>query len=516
MNSHDRRSAISGFFAQPLVSHTCMLVLLCVGIVCFRSTLDQLLRTWSNDATFSHCFLISPICVWLAWQRREVLKKTPVSPSVIGVSSLVVCVAIWVLAQLTDVKVVSELALVAMVPALIYSVYGLGIVRALVFPLGFLFFLVPFGRGLVPLLMEFTADISTTLLRLSGIPVHRSNMFISIPVGDFEVAKACSGLNYFVTGLVLGVLYGYLTYGTFRKRLLCFFAFLVIPIIANGLRVYFTILAGHLTNMRFGPGYEHIVFGRIFFVVMIGFIFWIGLQWKDSFEGPPALEAGSVNVGSNRGSLVIFVACIATLVAGPWVLGKATGRAPTDSTDLLGMIQLPSAAQGWDGPIARVSGWRPAYLGSMREENVSYSPLNGDPPVEVYVAVYGLRKAGGSEMISYRNQISADDLKHLNASERKSVDLGAYGRLVVSEQVISNSFGQRRIWSWFAVGGEMAGSGVEVKVREVLALLVGNAYNERIMVISTEDIRDSSARLERFVRAHEQCVSAAFSGSPCR
>ena len=64
-------------------------------------------------------------------------------------------------------------------------------------------------------------------------------------------------------------------------RNVCVLAAVLIPVLANGLRVYLTILASHLTNMRFGPGEEHITFGRIFFLVVIFAMLWIGRRWHD-------------------------------------------------------------------------------------------------------------------------------------------------------------------------------------------------------------------------------------------
>ncbi len=147
------------------------------------------------------------------------------------------------------------------------------------------------GRALVPLLMQITADVATEALRLSGVPILRNHMYISIPSGNFEVAKACSGLNYVITGFVLGVLYSFLTYRSWWKRLLSMAAFVVVPIIANGLRVYITIGVSHLTEMDFGPGKEHVTFGRVFFLIVIFAMFWIGRRWRD--EEPPARSAPS-------------------------------------------------------------------------------------------------------------------------------------------------------------------------------------------------------------------------------
>ena len=107
------------------------------------------------------------------------------------------------------------------------------------------------------------------LLQWTGIPVLRSHMYLTIPYGQFEVARACSGLNYFVTSLVLGVLYAYLNYRGWTKRIVCVAAFLVFPVVLNILRVYVIVVVSYLTEMRFGPGTEHVMFGRIFFVVVM-------------------------------------------------------------------------------------------------------------------------------------------------------------------------------------------------------------------------------------------------------
>ena len=129
------------------------------------------------------------------------------------------------------------------------------------FPLAFLVFAVPFGRALVPALMQVTADITVTALKWTGVPVFRQGMLLSIPGGDFEVARACSGLNYLMTGVVLGTLYAYLTYTDWRKRVAFVAVTVAVLIVANGIRAYLTVAIAHWSDMRYGTGYDHIVFG---------------------------------------------------------------------------------------------------------------------------------------------------------------------------------------------------------------------------------------------------------------
>ncbi len=162
--------------------------------------------------TYSHGGLVVPISLWLLWRcRHEVAPRTgrradgacSGSCSRASSGSSRGSRASWC---------VQQLAVVAMVSSVVLAVLGWPAYRQLAFPLAFLVFAVPFGRGLVPALMQVTADITATALKWTGVPVFRNGMLLSIPGGDFEVARACSGLNYLMTGVVLGTLYAYLTY----------------------------------------------------------------------------------------------------------------------------------------------------------------------------------------------------------------------------------------------------------------------------------------------------------------
>ena len=62
--------------------------------------------------------------------------------------------------------------LVLAVPA----VLGIRVTRAMLFPLGFLFFSVPIGEFLLPTLMAHTADFTIAALRASGVPVLREGL----------------------------------------------------------------------------------------------------------------------------------------------------------------------------------------------------------------------------------------------------------------------------------------------------------------------------------------------------
>jgi exosortase A len=478
-------------------------------------TVVSIFRKWSDDTAYSHGFLILPISLWLAWRKRTALAATPLQPSVRGLLAMLLCTLAWMVARGSGVLVVEQFAAVAMIPALVLAAVGWPAARVLIVPLAFLFFMVPFGRGLVPLLMHATADFSTLLLQWTGVPVYRTHMYISIPSGNFEVARACSGLNYFTTSLVLGFLYAYVNYRGWLKRAACVAAFAVIPVILNGLRVYLTILVSHLTEMRFGPGTEHVTFGRVFFVVMMLALFWIGRRWHD--EMPSAVAAAS---DRPRGTVAPWatwwplpLACLIAL-AGPPFVATSIARASEHLADRESLAELPAPAAGWQGPLDATGRWRPHYTGGLIERQGVYQTPGG-APVDVFVAVYGLGTTLGVEMISYSNVVFPEEHRSLAEDAYHTVTLSDGTSLEVREAVAGDDDARRLVWYWFVVGERPVLNPFAAKALEALAFVTRSADSERIVAISTPLDGPAAQRLEAFLQAHGRCVVPGFPVEAC-
>ncbi len=176
-------------------------------------------------------------------------------------------------------------------------------------------------------------------------------------------------------------LYAYLNYRGWLKRLTCVAAFIVIPVVLNGLRVYITILVSHLTDMRFGPGTEHVTFGRIFFVVVMLALFWIGRRWHDDVpvasHSEPPYKAVDSHVGSWTTWWPLALACMVAL-AGPPFVSASIARAQAQAADHSQLIVMPKLAADWRGPIDSAGqGWRPLYTGGVLEKHVVYDDATG-------------------------------------------------------------------------------------------------------------------------------------------
>lgn len=491
---------------------------LALVLVTHRETFASIVRKWEEDSSFSHGYVVLPIVLWLAWRKRHELRQTLPDPSWLGVVLLAGCSAAWVVARGTGVLVAEQLAAVGSLFAMFVAVAGVDMARVLAFPLAFMFFAVPFGRAIVPVLMHLTADFATAALQLSGVPVFRDHMHIMIPGGWFEVAKACSGLNFVTTGLVLGVLYAYLNFQGWRKRAICVAAFVAIPILANGVRVYLTILVSHLTDMRFGPGAEHVTFGRVFFILVLIAMIWIGRRWHDEVAVTPASgSVPSVDAWPARLGLPEIAPAVVALMlvaATPPYLALSLRGARAQLAESAELAVLPEGRSGWTGPQVRAGAWRPLYEGSLLQRLGSYRDPAG-AYVDAFVAVYGLGTSMGAEMISYDNVLFVGEHASLAVSEARRVPLPDGGELAVRETQIPDRGATMLVWSWFEVGNRRVTGDFAVKAWEAAAFVLRNADSERIVTLATPLDGGARERLRQFVAAHAGCVEAGFAGKAC-
>ncbi|MFX9969656.1 archaeosortase/exosortase family protein, partial [Acinetobacter baumannii] len=70
------------------------------------------------------------------------------------------------------------------------TLLGPRVAAALLFPLGYMLFLVPFGDEMIPLLQTVTARLTMVFLAISQVPATIDGVFITTPGGYFEVAEA--------------------------------------------------------------------------------------------------------------------------------------------------------------------------------------------------------------------------------------------------------------------------------------------------------------------------------------
>ncbi len=346
---------------------------------------------WWNISTYNHVLFVPFIVGWLVWVRRaELAQLTPV-PWWPGMLAIAGSLFLWLLGTIAGVNSASQLGAVAMLQASILTLLGPRVCAAILFPLGFMLFLVPFGDELVPALQMITAKLVIELIHISGIPAVIEGVFIDTPVGLFEVAEACSGVKFLVAMIALGALVANTCFRSWKRRALFLAVAIILPILANGVRAWGTIYIAQSQGVEFAVGFDHIFYGWIFFALVVFILLAGAWRWFDrspddlgpdiaALERSPMLAAlSNLTMRGNRAlggilGLGLVFSLWAVLASG------VEARVPEQISQ--------HAVSGWElVDYAPKAQWEPRATGAEHRLLDRYRNGAGQE-VDVFIAVY--------------------------------------------------------------------------------------------------------------------------------
>ncbi len=391
---------------QPSAWRRCgvaLVALLVATLLLYRDTALDMVAVWSRSETFAHAFLVPPIVLWLVWRKRGALAALQPAPALSALPLLGLAAAAWLLGELASVNVVKQFALVTMLAAAVPLAAGWQVARCLAFALAFMYFAVPTGEFMVPRLMEWTADFTVMALHATGIPVFREGLDFVIPSGNWSVAEACSGVRYLIASFMVGVLYAYINYRSLRRRLVFVALSLLVPIVANWLRAYIIVMLGHLSDNRIATGVDHLIYGWVFFGVVMMLLYWIGARWSEYDSPATPVAARHAGAGVARPPQPWLGALITVaLLALPQAAVTMVTHAERPGTPLL---ELPGAlADDWQQ--ARGSDWSPLYVGAAAQARRSYaSPTRSNGAVVDVEIFYYRHQREGSKLVGSDNAL---------------------------------------------------------------------------------------------------------------
>ena len=417
----------------------------------FWPTLLSMIEVWERSETFTHGFLIFPISAWLIWGRRHHLVQLTPQSDWRGLAILALAGSAWLLADAGSANVVAQYAFIAMLIATVWAMLGLHVVRAIFFPLMFLFLAVPVGEFLIPPLMNFTADFTVAALQFTGVPVYREGTFFSIPSGDWSVVEGCSGLRYLIASITLGTLYAYLTYRSWKRRVLFTLAAFIVPVFANGGRAYMIVMIAHLSNMKLALGIDHYIYGWVFFGLVMLLLFWIGSFWREDesdvgvaltspalLEPAPKLYAGLLPMVAGT----LLIAAVWPTYSW-WLEQRALPAMPT--------LSIQPAAS-WQSTSA-FTDWTPHWIGADRPFRSGFAKTNQKVLLEVN---YYVTQRQNAELINSQNFMIRQ--KHPVWSQvgenLTQVTIGGQPR-EVRQALLKARNGQRLlVWQWNIIDGQ--------------------------------------------------------------
>jgi exosortase A len=433
-------------------------------------------RIWWDSATFNHCLLIVPILAWLVRQRLPELRALAPRAWAPGLAWVGAGSLAWLLGEAGSVSLLRHLGLVMMLQGAVIAMLGKAVARGLAFPLFYALFLVPFGEQLVPPMQKVTAAMSMALLGLAGVPAHLEGIFISTPTGLFRVAEACSGVRFLVAMAALAALVANLCFRSWPRRIAFLAAAMAIPVAANGVRAFATIWVAHLTDNEVAVGFDHIVYGWVFFGLVIGLILAAGWPFFDRKPGeswfdPADLQAPGAKTGpAARAVQAAAVAVLVAAAAPAWSsLVAAAGTRPVPD---IAFPQVP----GWSR--VRVTGeWEPHYSGADRIALARYRNAAGQE-VDLAFVVFA-RQGEGRELVGYGQGAADEDGAWSWTADTapppggKAERIGSHGKV-------------REVASFYRVGDILTGSAARVKLETVRVKLLGGPQRAVAVLVAAQ------------------------------
>ncbi len=467
------------------VQHLRLLALCWAGILLlFRQDAIDMAGIWWNSSTFNHCLIIVPILIWLVIQRKEQLAQLTPRGYWPGLLYMAAGGFGWLLGDAAGVSVARHAGLIMMLQGSVAAILGYNVLRGLAFPIFYMFFLVPFGEELVPILQTVTAKMCMVMLGWVAIPAHIDGIFITTPGGYFRVAEACAGVMFLIAMVAYGALAANLCFHRWSRRMAFMAVCVIVPIIANGIRAFGTIYIAEHVGIGFAAGFDHVFYGWIFFAIIIAIIMGISWRFFDKKADANAFDPADLQRPTKQGvGLMTVTALVMITAAAPIMWSRSVSAAASIIPE---HISAP-VVNGWQAiGYAPEKPWNPNFVGASQQQMISYQNATGQI-IDIAIIVFD-RQAEGREIIGFGNGAIDPKNKWVWVADMPPPAKGKSERIKTPGPI------SRDVISFYRVAGITSGSGMQIKLATLRSKLFGGNQQAIAILVSAEYQSDTSQR----------------------
>ncbi|UZE94368.1 exosortase A [Alkalimarinus alittae] len=442
-------------------------------IYAYYTTLVDLWARWNKfDESYSHGILVLGISAFYLLAKFKSIPSLALKPAWFGVVLIFGSSVLWLLAYYASIEAIQQLLLPWLIWLFCYSLLGWNTAKHVIFPIGFLYFAIPFWDVFTVPLQYITTDINGYLLALVGVEAHIEDVFVTISVGKFEIAGGCSGLRYLIISITLTSLYSYLNFTRIKSAATLILIGILLALLANWIRVFIIILAGHVTHMESSLINEHDHFGWLVFAITLIPLFFIANKLERTHEeGDVAVQAPAeepANQHSTNTAIALLYSAVAFVAAFAAPLYAINSMGNNTSNHKTIDVKVDSTLGEWHRSYLNSSLISPPDFKSPDSQfDAIYS--NGENTIQLSIRSY-IQQAPGKELINFNNRLYDQDAFITTSSGRLSIEDNDF-----SYTVIKNRKGQRELIGYQYLVSYMATSNrIGAKLLEVVRPLVGS------------------------------------------
>ena len=451
-------------------------------ILLFFADWRDMAAQWWDSSTYNHILLIPLILVWLAGQRLDVAARLTPRGWWPGLAIMGGACFLWVLGDFAGLSLAKQLAAVVMLQGTALALLGPRVAASMLFPLGYMLFLVPAGDELIPFLQTITAKLTMALLALTQVPAQIDGVFITTRFGYFEVAEACSGVKFLIAMLAYGALASNICFKSWPRRAAFMALSVAVPVLANGLRAWGTIFIAGERGIAFASGFDHVFYGWFFFALVMALVMAAGWRFFDRAIDDPMADAEAIAASPLLARIdrlamqpATALALCAALALGAMGWGVAANRLNAPLPEYLVLPKVP----GWHLASAPArAAWAPLHSGADRRMKARYSD-NAGHRVDISYALYAAQR-DGQEAGGFGQ--GALPLGSRWAWESPGAEFaGAKSDMIQAPGPV-----HRLAATWLRTGDTLTGSNARLKLANILDRLLLRARPTAILIVSAE------------------------------
>ena len=259
--------------AQSWLPWLPVLLLAIVVTAIYYQVIAKLVFDWYTNPDFSHGFLVAPFAIFLLWDKRKVLRETPIQQTWSGIWLLLAAIFVLFMGIYGAELFLSRLSLVMLLAGIVWTLCGRAMLREMRFAILVLLLAIPipavlFNQITFPLQL-LASRMASSILPLFGVPVLRDGNIIQLPSMQLEVAEACSGIRSLMSLFAVAIFYGYFLERSTGRRVVLALAAIPIAVFANAARIVGTGLCVQYWNPDKAVGFFHEFSGWLMFIVSL-------------------------------------------------------------------------------------------------------------------------------------------------------------------------------------------------------------------------------------------------------
>ncbi|MFW9880312.1 MAG: exosortase W [Candidatus Thorarchaeota archaeon] len=476
-------------------------------VYCYMKVVKNLLQVWSLNDTYSYGFFIPMISLYLLWERREKLTNSRREPDyLLGVPILAFALVALIVGDISGVVLIRDLSILIAIIGLVLYLFGTNLFRNAWFPIVYLIFMIPVWDFILDVLhfpfQLISAKMGIEFLHIIGIPAYRSGIYIELPNITLEVAEACSGINYLVSIVAIGIPLSYLYLKNNIKRVIIISTSVIIALISNGIRV---TLIGVFAYYGYRELHGPFAIFRAVVISSFGIIVLFILVWFFSDKN----KNESVTVGTDRQVqkcpkgknldknnlpiLPLLILVVPFILVGSYINFHKPSIISLQSDYALFPVKLGI----WSGintnpdfPIFK-------ELGVDQELSRRYRSSSGRY-VNFYMGYFEFQRQN-KELINYKlNEI-------LKKKSNIKINTGDGKIITVNKFIKKDENSKKLVLYWYDINGRILTSKYLVKLYTVWDGIINNRTNGSVIIITTEignedDIDGPLVMAQSFIR----------------